>query len=60
VSSQQEAISSARLRDVSLGLQALVDLLAMHGYALRGGEAEAHLIASYAEHSHRDFVTDHY
>jgi hypothetical protein len=32
----------------------------MHGYALRRGEAEAHLIAPYAEHSHRYFVTYHY
>jgi hypothetical protein len=62
VSSRQKAISQARLGDVcdSLGLQALIDFLAMHGNALRRDEAETYLIASHPEHSDRHFIADHY
>src|SRR5690606_9772754 len=40
-------------------LDALVDLLAMDGHVLGGGDADPHLVALHAEHGHGDRITDH-
>jgi len=48
------------LRDVAggLGLNALIHLLAMHGYLCWCTKAEAHLAAFYAEHPDGHFVAN--
>jgi hypothetical protein len=43
-----------------LGLYALVNFLAVHGYVLRCGKAETQLITSYSEHSDGDAIADLY
>jgi len=52
---------AARLRDaLFLTLDALVNLLPMHGNRLRRVDADADLVAFDTEHRDRDFMSDHY
>src|SRR6185312_13830707 len=44
----------------AFALDAVKDFLALHRHALRGIDAESHLIALDAQHCHRDFVPDHH
>src|ERR1700685_4170094 len=45
---------------VFLALDALVDLLPMHGHVLGRVDSNPDLVALHAQYGHRDFVTNHH